>query len=263
MGELPETGKWIRLEVAAASVNLKAGDKLNGWAFTQYGGSVHWDQAGTVTIAPLSDEQLASQTVWEYYQNEFKKTPLDADLQKIVETKTTERTDDQNRKLRDHYLQNVNPISKKAFAQLISQQTQHQQDLDAVNKAIPSTLVMEDRAEPRQAYILERGEYTQQRDPVSPATPEWLGQQPQQSANNRLGLANWLVSSDNPLTARVMVNRFWQHFFGVGIVKTSEDFGVQGERPSHPELLDWLALKFIKSGWDIQGLQKLILMSET
>ena len=263
MGELPETGKWIRLEVAAASVNLKAGDKLNGWAFTQYGGSVHWDQAGTVTIAPLSDEQLASQTVWEYYQNEFKKTPLDADLQKIVETKTTERTDDQNRKLRDHYLQNVNPISKKDFAQLISQQTQHQQDLDAVNKAIPSTLVMEDRAEPRQAYILERGEYTQQRDPVSPATPEWLGQQPQQSANNRLGLANWLVSSDNPLTARVMVNRFWQHFFGVGIVKTSEDFGVQGERPSHPELLDWLALKFIKSGWDIQGLQKLILMSET
>ncbi|MDB4331437.1 PSD1 and planctomycete cytochrome C domain-containing protein [bacterium] len=263
MGDLPETGKWVRLEVPASSVNLKPGAKLNGWAFTQFGGTVHWDQAGAVTIAPLNDQQLASMSRWEQYQKEFKKPALDANLQKIVETPEADRNDDQKSLLRDHYLKYVNPDSKTQFAQLLQSQIDKQGELTSLTNSIPSTLVMEDRAEPRQAFILERGQYTEKRDPVSPATPEWLGPQPEQSGNNRFGLANWLVNPNHPLTARVTVNRYWQHYFGTGIVKTSEDFGVQGERPSHPELLDWLAVDFIESGWDIRRMQKQMVMSST
>lgn len=263
MGDLPELGKWVRLEVPASSVNLKAGDKLNGWAFTQFGGSVHWDQAGTVTVAPLDEQQVASQAIWEQYQTEFKKMQLPEEVSKVLVISQAERTQEQAKKIREYYLQQINPNSKQVFSEMITKREQEQKQLDAVNQSIPSTLVMEERAEPRQAFILERGEYTEQRDPVSPATPSWLGPQPSQSAQNRLGLANWLVNVDNPLTARVTVNRFWQHFFGTGLVKTSEDFGVQGERPSHPELLDWLAIEFMESGWDIQQIQKKILMSST
>ncbi len=122
---------------------------------------------------------------------------------------------------------------------------------------------MEDRGEPRQAYVLERGQYTEQRDPVSSNVPEWIAPLPKDAPANRLGLAQWLVAPSHPLTARVTVNRIWQHYFGTGLVKTSEDFGIQGEQPSHPDLLDWLAVEFVNSGWDVKRFHKLIVMSAT
>ena len=113
------------------------------------------------------------------------------------------------------------------------------------------------------AYVLFRGEYDARRDPVTPNTPEMLPNMTPDLPRNRLGFAQWLLDEKHPLTARVTVNRFWQQVFGRGLVTTSGDFGVAGELPSHPELLDWLAVEFRESGWDMKRIFKLMLMSAT
>jgi hypothetical protein len=131
---------------------------------------------------------------------------------------------------------------------------------------MPSTMIMQEKTSGRvPVYVLKRGEYdkpdkTQQ---VQPSIPQALGTLPKDAPANRLALARWLVDRNHPLTARVTVNRFWQQYFGTGIVKTAEDFGSQGEWPSHPQLLDWLAVEFIDSGWDVKRLNKMIVMSAT
>ena len=133
----------------------------------------------------------------------------------------------------------------------------------AAEAEIPTTLVMEEQKEMRPTFILMRGAYDKPGEKVVAATPAVLPALAADLPRNRLGLAKWLVSRENPLTARVIVNRFWQHFFGTGLVRTSEDFGSQGEPPSHPELLDWLAVTFQEGGWDVKKLVKLIVTSET
>src|SRR5262249_21262773 len=123
--------------------------------------------------------------------------------------------------------------------------------------------VVNERSTPPVAYILNRGEYDQRRDKVSADTPKVLPPFPGDLPHNRLGLAKWLLSPEHPLTARVTVNRFWQELFGQGLVRTSGDFGIAGELPTHPELLDWLAIEFRESGWDIKKFFKLIVTSAT
>src|SRR5262249_50142051 len=113
------------------------------------------------------------------------------------------------------------------------------------------------------AFMLFRGEYDKRRDPVKADTPKSMPSMAAELPRNRLGLAKWLLSKDHPLTTRVTGNRFWQEVFGTGLVKTSGDFGVAGELPSHPELLDWLAIEFREGGWDIKKFFKLIVTSST
>lgn len=124
-------------------------------------------------------------------------------------------------------------------------------------------MVMDHLEEPRPTYILTRGNYMAPEEEVFPDVPSILPGLPEGVKNDRLALANWIVSKENPLTARVTVNRYWQAFFGKGIVKTIEDFGVQGDLPTHPELLDWLAVDFQESGWNLKALFKKIVMSAT
>ena len=116
---------------------------------------------------------------------------------------------------------------------------------------------------PRPTFIHNRGEYLQPTDPVTPGVPAFLNPLPAVAGRDRLAFARWLVSPENPLTARVTVNRQWAAFFGTGIVKTTEDFGYQGEPPTHPELLDWLAVEFVKQGWSLKKLHRLIVTSAT
>ncbi|MCB9300430.1 MAG: PSD1 domain-containing protein [Lewinellaceae bacterium] len=124
-------------------------------------------------------------------------------------------------------------------------------------------MVMQEMKTPRQAYILKRGQYDHPDKPVSPGTPKSLGALPAKLPPNRLGLAEWLLNPEHPLMARVTVNRFWQQLFGTGIVATPYDFGNQGALPSHPKLLDWLAVKLEEDGWDVKAMLKYIALSAT
>jgi hypothetical protein len=136
---------------------------------------------------------------------------------------------------------------------------------EAAQQAIASVMVMEDTAKPRPTFVLKRGRYDMPDAgrPVEPDVPASLPALPKGAKRNRLGLAAWLASAENPLTARVAVNRIWQHHFGTGLVKTAENFGIQGEPPSHPALLDWLASELIRSGWNVKAIHRLIVTSAT
>ncbi len=134
--------------------------------------------------------------------------------------------------------------------------------LDTLNK-IPEVMVMEEMPQPRPAFVYNRGEYDAPIAQVDMGTPEVLPPFSKEYPRNRLGLAKWLFQKDNPLTARVTVNRYWQMLFGQGIVKTPQDFGVQGDLPTHPQLLDWLAVHFMENEWDLKNLLKTIVMSAT
>ena len=129
-------------------------------------------------------------------------------------------------------------------------------------RSFPTVMVMHE-GKTRDTFVLVRGAYDRPGEKVLPGVPSFLPQLQEGWDNNRVGLARWLVSPENPLTARVTVNRFWQMYFGVGLVKTAEDFGSQGEWPLHLELLDWLATEFVSNRWDVKALQKTIVMSAT
>ena len=161
-------------------------------------------------------------------------------------------------RLREYYSTHAAPASERTlYARLQALKREKQ----ALEREIPDLMVMRELKQPRETFMLGRGDYRNRGRKVSAQTPSWLPPFPAGAPRNRLGLARWLVSPEHPLTARVAVNRYWQMLFGRGLVHTSEDFGSQGELPSHPQLLDWLAADFISSGWDVKRLIKRIVMS--
>ena len=153
----------------------------------------------------------------------------------------------------------IDPSSKTLQVQLASLETEE----TAIKTRGTYAHVMHERSDPPMAYLLHRGEYDKRRDPVKPDTPDILPPMPTDLPKNRLGLAKWLIRPEHPLTARVTVNRYWQEVFGSGLVRSTGDFGVTGELPSHPELLDWLAVEFRESGWDIKQLFRMMVESST
>ncbi|WP_301921070.1 DUF1553 domain-containing protein [Ferruginibacter sp.] len=161
--------------------------------------------------------------------------------------------------LKDYYLSAVNPgilTEKKKLKQLRNR-------LADATENIPELMVMQEMPQPRKTHILLRGNYDAPGEEVLPNTPAAILPFAPNLPRNRYGLALWMTDAKHPLTARVAVNRYWQNFFGTGLVKTSEDFGNQGELPSHSELLDWLAVNFMESGWDVKKINKLIVLSAT
>ena len=161
--------------------------------------------------------------------------------------------------LRDLYLATVDEPSLRLAAEL----RKLRQEENALINAVPEIMVMGDRAEPRRTFVLKRGLYDSPGESVTPGTPANILAMDDALPRNRWGLGRWLIDERNPLTARVIVNRSWQMFFGKGIVESSDNLGSQGTLPSHPELLDYLARRFIDSGWNLKALQKLIVTSAT
>jgi mono/diheme cytochrome c family protein len=261
-GDLPRAGEWVRLEVQASAVNLKPGDVIRGWAFTQFGGTVQWDTAGMVTTAGQGPRLFASLAAWTaHIKSRGKGLPkpvLDA-----ARTPDRERSQEQKAALRNHFLVHACRQTAGQFASSVATIRDGETRIAEITKTFASSLIMRDLPKPRTTYVLKRGQYDipDKTRPVQPGVPSALPPLPKGAAANRLGMAQWLVTSDHPLTARVTVNRFWQQFFGTGLVKTSEDFGAQGEWPSHPRLLDWLATEFVRTDWNIKLLQKLIVTS--
>lgn len=267
MGELPESGTWVRLEVPAQHVGLQPGSMINGWAFTQFDGTVYWDTAGIKTKTPQGGSHFVSFNKWDQYAQSINGNGLPEPVKAAVAKPADQRSDAETQQLMDYFLEFVYRESRDEFDPLHQQLGQLDSELEKLENSVPKTLVMGDR-DPEKwetAYVLKRGEYDQpDKDrPVTPNVPRVLPAMTESQPANRLGLAQWLVADDHPLTARVTVNRLWQQLFGTGIVKTSEDFGSQGEFPSHPELLDWLAVEFRESGWDVKRLLKLMVMSHT
>jgi hypothetical protein len=262
LGPLPEAGKWVRLEVDAAAVGLAAGTKLGGWALTQFDGTVYWDRAGIVTRDP-SRLTFASYAAWKQALREAKTAALPDDVRGLLGRGGGGLSADEERRLREYFIEHAYSGSRGTFAPLHDKLASLRQQAQEVEGTFPTTLVSKERAEPRPAFVLKRGQYDQRGEPVERATPAFLPPMADGAPRDRLGLARWVADPSHPLTARVAVNRFWQQVFGAGIVRTAEDFGSQGEPPSHPELLDWLAVDFAQSGWDVQGLLRKILTSST
>jgi hypothetical protein len=203
-------------------------------------------------LKALADKVRKGPGDWE---EELRSSPQPVNVVAALRTPPGQRAAAQQKALADRYLA-VAPGPRKLNARL----EQERKALNALQNSVLITMVMEERAKPRDTFVLLRGQYDKYGEKVRGGVPACLPPLPRGAPDNRLGFARWLVDPSNPLTARVAVNRAWQTFFGTGLVKTVEDFGSQGDPPSHPELLDWLATEF-RGKWDVKALHRLIVTS--
>ncbi len=264
-GGLPAAGQWVKLEVPGASMGLVPGMKVVGFAFTVHGGTVYFDKMGvTGRVDPAGDPQQ-SFVAWRAAQA-GKDTPgAPGDLNGwLKEGPDKPRSAEELKRLRDFYVQQVCTVTRGHFevprAELAAV-VKERADYDGM---VPSTFIFRDLPQPRESFVMIRGEYNKPGEKVEPNTFAVLPPLMKSGERaTRLDLAKWLVARENPLTARVAVNRFWQQVFGTGLVASSHDFGTQGTLPTHPELLDWLAIWFQENGWDVKKLMRMMLTSAT
>ena len=275
LGKLPPPGEWTRLEVPIEKVGIKPGDKIASIACTISDGAVHWDKLGvetnpeapteTKSKEPLELEAEISLAAWEKLIKQRKYKDIARDLKNILTKAPDKRNGKEADKLLKHYLENVWQPKRDYFAALQARLKPLKKDRDATDKGILRTMVAERIEQPRMLRVLPRGNWQDDSGEVRPpAVPATLGRlNTGERRATRLDLAGWLTSRDNPLVARVFVNRLWKIMFGRGITPSLDDFGMQGKNPSQPQLLDWLAMEFIASGWDVKHIIKLIAMSHT
>ena len=179
----------------------------------------------------------------------------------ILKLAAEDRSEAQKKELRQYYLENVDPPYRERAARLTALKTQRAEL--STQAAAQTVMVMQEMKDRRSTFLLKRGQYDQHGDEVAAGTPAFLHPLAEEASPDRLGLARWIMDPANPLTSRVTVNRIWQMLFGTGLVASSGDFGTQGELPTHPELLDWLACEFVDSGWDVKRLVRLLVTSAT
>jgi hypothetical protein len=248
----------LRLFVDGKPVAVEAvKDHLAGSCATDGALQIGYKPYGKPFKGQLDDLRLYDRALAE---QEIAELAIRYPVQVILSGVNGKRTKDEAEQVRDYFLTYAaSEAYRQAYAELKGLRAQKK----ALDRSIVTTMVMDEMAKPRETFVLGRGDYRNKTEKVAPGVPAVLPPLPKGAPLNRLTLARWLVDPQHPLTARVAVNRFWQMLFGIGIVKTSEDFGSQGEPPTHPELLDYLATEFIRSGWDVKATIRLIVTSAT
>jgi len=206
---------------------------------------------GKVEDVSIYSRQLSASEVAEFAGSD--------ELHSLLAIALDRRTVRQSDRLVELWLEQNDPTYKDCAARSSALQTQR----TLLDGQVTTAMVMDEMPKPRECYVLIRGQYDKHGEVVTAGLPAAFPPMPKGVPNNRLGLAKWIASAENPLTSRVAVNRFWEKFFGTGIVPTTEDFGTRAEFPSHPELLDWLATEFVRLKWDMKAFQKEIVMSAT
>ena len=265
VGPLPEAGKWVRIAVPAEALGLGSDKKVTGLSLTQCDGHVRWDLVGSVVTSDPTTNPTQSFLAW--WQARIGKDSLDdvpQELRAIVKQGPEKTTDAAEvGRIRRHWLAKVWSSRPEPLTAAERAKDDNQKAIVALDKAQVRTLVFNDQPQMRESFVMLRGAYDKPGEKVQRSTPAFLPALtvPEGNTPNRLDLARWLVGPDQPLTPRVAANRLWQQVFGTGLVKTSEDFGLQGEQPSHPELLDWLAAEYRASGWNTKQLLRLLVTS--
>ncbi|MEC9475736.1 MAG: PSD1 and planctomycete cytochrome C domain-containing protein [Planctomycetota bacterium] len=241
MGVLPPAGEWTRIEVPFEKIGLKAGTVVSGIAFTQFGGTVYWDDCGHESASAAPTEVI-----------------------EILSIPSGDRTAEQHLSMR-----NFQARDSQEVGALRAQRASLREQAAGIEKTLPLTLYTRQLEKPREVRILPRGNWLDESgEVVEPAIPAFFGRLNVEGRASRLDLARWLVTPESAggvggLTARVFVNRIWSLLFGEGLCPSVEDFGGQGRPPTHPELLDYLAQEFIESGWDIKALIRKLVLSRT
>ena len=275
MGPLPELGKWVRLSVRAKKIGLKPNAKVNGIAFTQWDGTVYWDNVGVLSkIDPRQNPELSLKK-WIATAKNDKSLP--GNIQNLSKKADKDRKKNENAVLKSHFINYVYANAPKDIASLRDQLLELDEELKKLDSEVKSasdeitnyrktfrSMLVSQSGNKRMVRILPRGNWLDKSgEVVDPAIPEFMGKLDLENRKaNRLDLAKWVVSKDNPLPARAFTNRIWKIFFGYGLSRRLEDLGGQGEPPTHPKLLDHLAIQFRDQGWNTKELIRTLVTSD-
>ncbi|MFM7058597.1 MAG: PSD1 and planctomycete cytochrome C domain-containing protein [Planctomycetota bacterium] len=270
-GPLPAGGQWTQLTVSLDHPASRPGDRIRSLQLALTGGRVWIDAVRVTGMQVPAKDPLASFNAWWLLSKGTNPGTLPPDLNVLLNAGPKPDADPALlKRLQQYWMAHVQRAAESPVAPARIAADAARERRAILEDQLPGTFTFADMPQPRQAHVMLRGQYDRPADAVEPAVPaifpglrEASGEPLTGRRPNRLDLARWLVSPDNPLTARVTVNRIWQQVFGTGLVATSDDFGTRGDLPSHPELLDWLAVEFRRSGWDIRALYRLLLTSST
>jgi len=272
MGDIPTPDTWVHVSIPLEKLGATPGARLKSLVLTHDGGKYWIDEMRIVGGSDRSKDPLSSFEQWWTVSKGANPAGIPGDLAALLVAGPKEDVPaDQKDRLLRFWLQHVQRTSESPVADLRNAFAAASNAVIAIDATIPGTFVFSELEKPREAFVMMRGQYDKPGEKVEPAVPSEFPPLTMENGEpippgqraSRLDLARWFLSKENPLTARVTVNRIWQQVFGTGLVKTSDDFGTRGDLPSHQELLDWLAVHFRDNGWDVKDLYRLLLNSST